>query len=99
MTDLPAKPPTIAQTLRRQSTPEDFKTFNKENLQEYFALLEALFTDKTVVLLLLVYIIVHRAVELEITLMGELIRAVFASFNIAAPSNIITSYIMALLQS
>ena len=97
LTDLPAKPPTIAQTLRRQSTPKDFKTFNEENLQEYFALLKALFTDKTVVLLLLVYIIVHRAVELEITLMGELIRAVFASFNIAAPSNIITSYIMVLL--
>ena len=97
LTDLPAKPPTLAQTLRRQSTPEDFKTFNKENLQEYFALLKALFTDKTVVLLLLVYSIVHRAVELEITLMGELIRAVFASFNIAAPPNIITSYIMVLL--
>ena len=94
LTDLPPKPPTIAQALKRSSQNDKVKKLNKENLKEYFELLKFLFTDMTFVSLLIVYSVVHRAVMLEFTLMGELIRAIAPTVDIDASPDEIGSYVM-----
>ena len=96
LTDLPPKPPTIAQALKRKSKSEETKTFNKANIRDYYALWKSMFSDKTYISLLIVYSIIHRAVMLEFTLMGELIRAIALSVPIKATPDEIGSYIMVL---
>ena len=96
LTDLPPKPPTIAQALRRNSSNNFAKDFNNENVKSFLKLLQFLFTDLTFVSLVVVYSIVHRAVMLEFTLMGELIRAIAPSIDIDASPNELGSYVMIL---
>ena len=96
LTDLPPKPPTIAQALKRTSQSEEVKSLNKTNLKEYFHLLRLLFADIVFVSLLIVYSIVHRAVMLEFTLMGELIRAIAPYVDIDATPDQLGSYVMIL---
>ena len=98
LTDLPPKPPTIAQALQRTrfSIQNSVKELNKKNLKNYLKLMHFLFTDLTFVSLVVVYSIVHRAVMLEFTLMGELIRAIAPSIDIDASPNELGSYVMIL---
>ena len=93
LTDLPPKPPTIAQAIKR-SQPIVAKKLNKENLKAFFRLLKNMFSDLTFTSLVIVYSIIHRAVMLEFTMMGELIRTIASSVSIDVTPDKLGSYIM-----